>query len=250
LEAEYDQMAEEYDATREAATEREVGAIAASLEGCKTVLDVGVGTGRFAKPISGLGFEVTGVDVSRRMLLKAREKGLDRLLVGDAYRLPFRGKTFDAAVIIHVLHVVADWASVMREIGRVTGGNVITILRVSQSPESPARTGQNAAPSNKGAVGGYPVRTQHRMWQNEQELKTRVPPVKLERIRDETVQIPIADAFRRLEAKRSVGAQMVPPEMKRAMMERIIAMTGSQFVQRRIVEDLAVWKADQLEALV
>jgi hypothetical protein len=88
------------------------------------------------------------------------------------------------------------------------------------------------------------------MWQNEQELKTRVPPVKLERIRDETVQIPIADAFRRLEAKRSVGAQMVPPEMKRAMMERIIAMTGSQFVQRRIVEDLAVWKADQLEALV
>jgi hypothetical protein len=38
--------------------------------------------------------------------------------------------------------------------------------------------------------------------------------------------------------------------MKRAMMERIIAMTGSQFVQRRVVEDLAVWKADQFEALV
>jgi SAM-dependent methyltransferase len=246
LEAEYDQMAEEYDATREAPTEEEVGAIAASLEGCRSVLDVGVGTGRFAIPVSGLGFDVTGVDVSRRMLLKAREKGLEHLLLGDAYSLPFKDKSFDATIIIHVLHVVADWAKVMREIGRVTRGSVITILRVPLVPESPGATNL----SNPGqAGGGYPVRTQHRMWRNEQELKERVPPLKLERIRDETVSIPVAEAVRRLEAKRSFGAQMIPPEIRQAMMERIIAMSGNQVVHRRIVEDLAVWKADQLESL-
>ncbi len=249
MEAEYDQMAEEYDATRDAATEREIKGIVGSLEGFKTVLDVGVGTGRFAEPIAGLGFEVTGVDVSRRMLLKAREKGVDRLLLGDAYSLPFKGKTFDASIIIHVLHIVVDWAKVMRELGRVTRGNVITILNVPQVPPSPtgAEEGKAVNPISSD-VGGYPMRTQHRMWQNEQELMARVPPMKLERIRDEIVSMPVADAVRRLEAKRSMAAQMVPPEVRRAMMERVIAMSAGQVVHRRVVEDLAVWKADQFEA--
>ena len=63
LDAEYDSMAEEYDATREAATEAEIRAITKELEGCKSILDVGVGTARFAKPLSDLGFEVTGIDI-------------------------------------------------------------------------------------------------------------------------------------------------------------------------------------------
>lgn len=243
-------MADEYDATRDAATQQEVNAIALSLEGCKSVLDVGVGTGRFAKPISELGFEVTGVDVSRRMLLKAREKGVDRTLLGDAYALPFREKTFDATVIIHVLHVVADWTRVMLEIERVTKGKVITIIKVTEAPRvSPTHGEGNRVDPNQGKAGGYPVRTQHRMWQNEQELKERIPPTKLERIRDEIVSLSVADALRRLDAKHPIGANLIPPEMKRAMMERMIAMSGSQVVHRRIVEDLAVWDADQLKRL-
>jgi len=242
LEAEYDQMAEEYDATRDSATEGEVGAIARSLEGFKTILDVGVGTGRFAKPISTLGFDVTGIDVSRRMLMKAREKGVNQVVMGDGYSLPFRGKVFDGAIIIHVLHIVADWARVMRELGRVTKGNVVTILRAPEMQE-----GQPSPPKTTSL--GYPIRTQHRMWQNEQELVKGVPPMKLERIRDETVSISVADALRRLEAKRSMGAQIVPPETRRAVAERILAMRAGQVVHRRIVEDLAVWEADQLVAL-
>ncbi len=244
MEAEYDQMAEEYDATRDAATAEEVAAIARQLEGCRTVLDVGTGTGRFALPVSGLGFEVTGADVSRRMLLKARQKGLSQLVLSDAYGLPFRDKTFDAAIIIHVLHVVADWRRVMGEIGRVTKGSVISILRVPQVV--PAAVQKAPVARNE---AGYPVRTQHRMWQNELELKASFPPASLERIRDEVVTISIADAFRRLDAKRPFGGQLVPPEVKMAMMERVMAAAGSQTVQKRIVEDLAVWKADQFTGL-
>ena len=247
MEAEYDSMADEYDATRESATQTEVDALSRSLDGCRTVLDVGVGTGRFAKPLSALGFEVTGMDVSRRMLLKAREKGLGRLLLGDAYRMPFRDKSFDAAIIIHVLHVVVDWATVMQDLGRVTRGPVMSILRVPQGAGTPPVLPAGNQVPRSGT--GYPVRTQHRMWQNELELRARVPPLKLERIRDETISIPVADAVRSMHAKRAMGAQIVPPEVKQQMLERIIAMTGVQKVQRRVVEDLAVWSADDLQAL-
>jgi SAM-dependent methyltransferase len=246
LEAEYDQMAEEYDATRDAATEDELSGIARSLDGSESVLDVGVGTGRFAKPLTERGFSVVGVDVSRRMLLKAKEKGLDRLVLGDAYSLPFRAKAFDAAVTIHLLHIVVDWAKVMREMARVTKGNVITILRV---PQGQGWTEQAPAAPPQGGADSQRMRTQHRLWKNEQDLKVRVPPFKLERIRDEIVSLSVTDAIRRLEAKRSMGAQMVPPEMRRAMMDRILAMREGEVVHRRVIEDLAVWKAEQLESL-
>ena len=41
----------------------------------------------------------------------------------------------------------------------------------------------------------------------------------------------------------------MPPEMKQQMMERILSMAGDRIVQRRIVEDLAVWDAGDLQAL-
>lgn len=244
MESEYDQMAEEYDSTRDAATPDEVDAFARALEGSKSILDVGIGTGRFAKPLSERGFDVTGVDVSRRMLMKAREKGLGGLVLGDAYALPFRDKVFDGAIIVHVLHVVVDWVQVVREIGRTTKGNVATILRVPVGLQVPA-----ASPSTPSRAPGDPrVRPQHRMWQNEQELRAKAPPVHLERVRDEVITLSLEDAIRRLEAKRPFAFQMIPPEAKQAMIEQMIAMRGSE-VHRRIVEDVAVWKAEQFENL-
>ena len=248
MEAEYDSIADEYDATRDSASPEEVEALVRALGGCTSILDVGVGTGRFAAPLSGAGYVVTGVDLSRRMLLKARDKGLDRLLLGDAYALPFSDKSFDAAIIIHVLHVVVDWATVVREIGRVTRGPVASILRVPQGYVAPSAP--SSGPSAQSAPG-HParVRTQHRMWQNEIELKSRVPPLRLERIMDETIMIPVADAIRSLHARRAAGAQIVPPAVKQEMLDRIIAIAGTQSVPRRIVEDLAVWRAGDLQAL-
>jgi ubiquinone/menaquinone biosynthesis C-methylase UbiE len=245
LTPEYDGLADDYDSTREIPKDDEVRAISEALEGSKTVLDVGIGTGRFAKPLSDRGFEVTGVDVSRNMLLKARGKGLDRLVLGDAYRLPFRDESFDAAVIIHVLHVVVNWSAVMRGIGRVTRGNVVSIFR--QRPDSRPWT-QRDAPAPPQQEGGYPVRTQHRMWQNEQELLQRVPPIKVVRIRDETVSMTAEEAIRKAQSKGPVTRNM-PPEFQRQMFERIIAMKGDQQVHRRIVDDLIVWSAEELRSL-
>jgi ubiquinone/menaquinone biosynthesis C-methylase UbiE len=249
VEAEYDKMADEYDATRDAATLEEVDAIRRSLDGSASVLDIGIGTGRFAGPLSSLGFEVTGVDVSRRMLVKAREKGLTRLVLGDAYSLPFRDEAFDGALIVHVLHVVADWRAAMREVGRVTKGNVATIMRVPQGARGEEAASMKAPDGPRRTEGNYPVRTQHRMWQNEQELKMEVPPVTLERIRDEVVTLSMEEAFKRVDAKRPFARQIIPPEMREAMMERIFEMGGGQEIQRRVVEDLVVWNAEDLRKI-
>jgi len=54
------------------------------------------------------------------MMAKAREKKLRNLVRADAHRLPFRDRTFDGAIMIHVLHLVHDWVQVVREVGRVT----------------------------------------------------------------------------------------------------------------------------------
>ena len=141
--------------------------------------------------------------------MKAREKGLDQLVAGDAYALPFADKSFDAAITVHVLHVVVDWVTVVRDIGHVTRGPVMSILRVPQgttdSPAAPTPFGTSRL--SQDSRSGYPVRTQHRMWQNELELKARVPPRRLERIRDEAISLPVAEAIRRANAKRWVGGR-------------------------------------------
>jgi len=97
------------------------------LEGYERILDVGVGTGRFSKPLQDAGFEVVGVDISKKMLGKACERGTEDLIVSDASSLPFQDSIFDASISIGTLHLIAEWKSALREIARVTIESVFTI---------------------------------------------------------------------------------------------------------------------------
>ena len=78
-----------------------------------SILEVGVGTGRVAIPISEkLKTNMTlGVDISEKMLLKCREKikPTDKfhLIASDGFNLPF-SNTFDIVLTSHVLHLVKD----------------------------------------------------------------------------------------------------------------------------------------------
>lgn len=90
------------------------------LKGFTTVLDVGVGTGRFARPLQESGFVVVGVDIAGKMLRKAMKKGTNNLLRGDACFLPFSENSFDASVCIHLLHLVSEWKMALQEICRAT----------------------------------------------------------------------------------------------------------------------------------
>jgi len=86
---EFDGISEIYDSTRQAATEAQLRAVSSELKDCCTILDVGVGTGRFPKPLSDLGFEIVGIDLSRKMMLKAKQKGVRNLILADPHHMTF-----------------------------------------------------------------------------------------------------------------------------------------------------------------
>ncbi|MBN1966503.1 MAG: class I SAM-dependent methyltransferase [Anaerolineae bacterium] len=123
----FDRAAEYYDATRGFPPGVEAGAVATIAragrldESCR-VLEVGVGTGRIALPLSHYTGAYVGLDLARPMMarLRAKSRGeVIRLLEGDATRLPFPAGTFDAVISVHVFHLIPTWPEVLREIARV-----------------------------------------------------------------------------------------------------------------------------------
>ncbi len=123
----FDRAAHFYDATRgfPAGVEDRVAGLLAEAGGLgpgSRVLEVGVGTGRIALPLARRGFVVHGVDLSRPMLDRLRGRRRDEpvhVALGDATRLPYPAASFDAAVSVHVFHLIAGWRAVLAELARV-----------------------------------------------------------------------------------------------------------------------------------
>lgn len=128
----FDQVAHLYDRTRGESGRDDAVArgIYGCLEGSSTeprVLEVGVGTGRIAVPLSVLGARVTGIDVSRNMLAVMRRKSMGVWAVqAEASRLPFCDGWFDAVVFVHILHLVPDPdATIRAALAAVRAGGVL-----------------------------------------------------------------------------------------------------------------------------
>lgn len=107
------------------------------------VLEVGIGTGRMARPLMREGVQMVGVDISPEMMgqLVAQltpEHTPPELLLGDATALPFREWSFRAAMVVHVLHLVKSPDDAIREISRVlTPGGVL--LQQTRRPDEETR---------------------------------------------------------------------------------------------------------------
>jgi len=133
----FDRVAEIYDKTRSLPDEvmkELVKTLSAELKDFTEIFDVGVGTGRFAEPLQKAGFEVVGVDISRKMVSKAREKSVRNLLFADARFIPFRDKSFDVAISVHVLHLISEWKKTLREVCRVTRHAMFSLYYARQDP--------------------------------------------------------------------------------------------------------------------
>jgi len=88
------------------------------------VLEIGVGTGRMARPLAAAGLRVTGLDLSAGMLAHLRahwpsELPAARLVQANAKRLPLADGAYDAVVAVHVLQLLADWSAALAEVRRV-----------------------------------------------------------------------------------------------------------------------------------
>jgi SAM-dependent methyltransferase len=91
------------------------------------LLEVGIGTGRVAVPLASRGVRVTGIDISTKMLAILRGKGADiSIAIAEASRLPFRDGAFDAALFVHILHLVPDpEATIRATVAAVRPGGVV-----------------------------------------------------------------------------------------------------------------------------
>lgn len=121
--ARYDGVAEWYDSQLDpTAPDGRVAMLIGLLgAGPGFVVDVGCGTGIATAALSEHGWEVVGVDLSRRELEIARRKhrsGLG-LMIADAARLPIRGDSVDAVVSLTIHTDVDDWAAVVSEAARI-----------------------------------------------------------------------------------------------------------------------------------
>ena len=95
------------------------------------VLDVGCGSGLFFREVTAQSKIVVGIDISHKLLLKAKEQtnGLGNVLVSqaDADHLPFKDAFFDMVFAFTVLQNMPKPAETLRELMRVTklGGKVV-----------------------------------------------------------------------------------------------------------------------------
>ena len=201
------------------------------------VLDAGVGTGRYAAALADRGLTVVGLDIARRMLDRARDRHMDRLVQGELTHLPFRDGAFDHAIAIHVFHLVPDWRALVRELARVTRTYVAS-TRETHSPEIHPSYDEKIGRGARPKVGIDP-----------QELADRCPAV-LPFPRITLVERQTAEAYLDILGKKVMSHQWdVPDDVhERAMQELRTELAGKSWDLKRTWE-LVVWRAEDLRAL-
>jgi SAM-dependent methyltransferase len=144
------------------------------LAGCR-LLDVGCGTGSALLPMVERGYDVTGVDVSPRMLDVAREKlpGEVDLVAADMRSLPDLGGDFDlvwsVADAVNYLHTHAELVAAFEGFRRslAPGGVVVfdvdtlgtfralysSLMVVLAGDRAVVFEGRSTAPIDEGALG-------------------------------------------------------------------------------------------------
>ena len=99
------------------------------------ILDVGTGTGEVVKKLKEVNLKntVIGLDVSKNMLKKAKEKtGYNTFIKGSAYNLPFKNCSLDSVVSSLVFRHL-DNEKALKEFDRVIKrGGLIGILDISK----------------------------------------------------------------------------------------------------------------------
>jgi ubiquinone/menaquinone biosynthesis C-methylase UbiE len=126
----YTQQAETYDQTRSAS-----GPILAALQAAiadapgNRLADIGGGTGNYALALEQEGWQPVVIDRSPEMLALAAQKGL-ATIAAAAEQLPVADESFDAAILVSMLHHVADPGAALSEARRILqpGGRLAVMV--------------------------------------------------------------------------------------------------------------------------
>lgn len=248
----FDRIAPQYDETREPLDAETLRGLLDALErgGARRLLEVGVGTGRIARPLTDAGGSVVGIDASREMLTRARRKGLAGLVRGSAYRLPFHGASFDAVLFVHVLHVLDHPREALGEAARVGRSAVMALLAQRErvgGPEDPARREEVRGAIRAALVAeGYTPTERPRPWEREREILEALPAETIVPISERITERTPLERIRRMQ---SMGDPQVPKLSPEAV-ERVLARLREAGMDRpvpvRRTYVLAIWEPQTL----
>lgn len=114
------------------------------------LLEVGAGTGWWSLFFSELGYRVTGVDISAKMVEIARSKNIPnaRFEKEDAHKLPFSDYSFSASAAITSIEFTPEPKTVIREMVRCTksGGKLFLGVLNGDAPLNKQRKKQAGGP--------------------------------------------------------------------------------------------------------
>jgi SAM-dependent methyltransferase len=238
----FDRVAGIYDATRWSGVSPEMmGKLLNTMKelfaDCRTILDIGTGTGRFAEYFNGAGFNVVGIDVSLSMMAKAREKKLRNLVRADAHRLPFWDGTFDGAVMVHVLHLVHDWVQVVHEVGRVTRKVIVAEVEGGEgfSPRSRYLELRREM--------GHPL---DRFNDGEAGLRRLVRPAIVKLVGDNWIDVDVHEEIDSFDRRKSSVSWDVPAEVNHTIIQRLHLENPEQTTRRREIVEVVGWDPRRL----
>jgi ubiquinone/menaquinone biosynthesis C-methylase UbiE len=102
------------------------------------ILDVACATGMSFRFLSDYG-EIRGIDISDETIRLCAQRGIDRIVKGDAVRLPFTGDAFDVVLALDAFEHFDDDVGAMRETFRVLrpGGVLVATVPAFMSLWSP-----------------------------------------------------------------------------------------------------------------
>jgi len=150
----FDKIADNYDSWYDSAIgamydkleKQTIDKLLADIAGHGRLLEIGCGTGHWSWYFSDKGFEVTGVDMSEKMIDVARQKNMpnSHFEVADGRNLPFEDAGFDAAAAITVLEFSPEPERIIAEMIRcVRKKNGVLIIAVLNALNAYNQTKQN-----------------------------------------------------------------------------------------------------------
>ncbi len=280
--AEFDRIADVYDETRRALDEETLNGIKEMLakHDCHSILEIGVGTARVAMPLSKSGFEITGLDISKRMMEKAQTKGIRNLILAEGSKAPFRDQSFDATLMAHVFHLLQDPLSVMREAAKISRVGIFALIR--KRPEGDNRGwpffyGDNDLNNssdtridseNEAARKIFEERRERfrkiaekygfkwdraqrwRNWAREYEILEKYPPDDLKVVSDVVVNESFDERISRFEKGAYGFISSMPEEMRKEIIQEMRAYAASHPERtsqpRHEIYQVAMWKSKSL----
>jgi len=242
----FDTLASVYDETRRPLDPSTIQALFGFLteHGWSELLEVGVGTGRIGRPLADLGVRVVGVDASRGMLARAAAKHLPYLVRGTAYHLPFSDRAFDAALFVHVLHILDQPERGLGEAARVSRGGALAVLDIPSATEPPSPSVDDEPRRVIREVladAGYPNLVREGPRAKEQEILRLHPPKEVRVLSDQEVTEPLSRRIDVIEKRGYRRLLQVPPEVLANAVAAARERVGDRTVTYRRTEAVAWW---------